>query len=67
MAEIELSALSRQCLGRRIPNDSTLQRETGAWERKRNQAGVAIQWRFTTAAAREKLQGLYPAHQQHVD
>lgn len=67
MAEIELSALSRQCLGRRIPDEATLKREAGAWERQRNAAHAGIEWRFTTVAARTKLHQLYPAHQQHVD
>ena len=35
MAEIELSVLSRQCLGRRIPDDATLQREVAALEQQR--------------------------------
>jgi hypothetical protein len=31
-----------------------------AWERDRNGAGVAADWRFTTADARIKLRKLYP-------
>ena len=36
MAETELSVLSRQCLDRRIPNESTLNAQTKAWQRYRN-------------------------------
>jgi hypothetical protein len=60
MAEIELSVLARQCLDRRIPDRTTLGRETAAWEEERNAMGSAIDWRFTTADARIKLKHLYP-------
>ena len=60
MAEIELSALSRQCLKRRIPDQDALIRETTAWEARRNRSGATVQWRFTTADARIKLTKLYP-------
>ncbi len=36
MAEIELSVLGRQCLGRRIPDVETLKREAAAWQDNRN-------------------------------
>jgi DDE superfamily endonuclease len=61
MAEIELSALQRQCLNRRLADRSALEREVGAWAAARNAAGSAIDWRFTTADARIRLQRLYPA------
>ena len=48
MAEIELSVLSRQCLGQRIPDAAKLAEEVGAWERRRNEAGARTEWRFTT-------------------
>jgi len=54
MAEIELSVLQRQCLKRRIPDQETLTREVAAWERKRNQGAVKVNWRFTTKDARIK-------------
>jgi hypothetical protein len=60
MAEIELSVLSRQCLNRRIPDQSTLIHEVAAWQDQRNAAHSTVQWRFTTADARIKLQHLYP-------
>src|SRR5512142_1999890 len=60
MAEIELSVLSRQCLSRRIETREELEREVAAWEEERNERGVEVQWRFTTADARIKLRRLYP-------
>jgi len=60
MAEIELSALGRQCLDRRIPDHPTLRQEVAAWQARRNSARTTIDWRFTTADARIKLTHLYP-------
>ena len=59
MAEIELSALARQCLDRRIGDMETLETEAKAWEQKRNQQKIMIHWRFTTNHAREKLERHY--------
>ncbi len=61
MAEIELSALRRRCLDRRIPDAATLTAEVAAWEAARNAAGAAVDWRFTTADARIRLRRLYPS------
>ena len=36
MAEIEIGALARQCLDRRIPDQETLRREVDAWQDQRN-------------------------------
>jgi hypothetical protein len=63
MAEIELSALRRQCLDRRIEDRPTLDREVLAWEDDRNDRQVGVNWRFTTADARIKLRKLYPVIQ----
>ena len=60
MAEIELSVLARQCLARRIETREEVEREVAAWEEERNERGVEIRWRFTTADARIKLRRLYP-------
>lgn len=60
MAETELSVLSRQCLDRRIADPDFLKREVAAWQEKRNQAQVKVDWQFTTADARTKLKRLYP-------
>jgi hypothetical protein len=61
MAEIELSALERQCLNRRIGDERTLVMEVKSWERERNQATTSINWHFTTRDARIKLRRLYPS------
>lgn len=63
IAEIELSALSRQCLDRRIPGRDVLAQEVAAWERERNEAQITVNWRFSTADARIKLKHLYPSFQ----
>ena len=60
MAECELSVLSRQCLDQRIDSPSQLTDKVAAWEHHRNAQHVRIDWRFTTADARIKLQRLYP-------
>ncbi len=64
IAEIELSVLSRQCLDRRVPDVATLQTEVAAWEDRRNQTAVTVDWRFTTDDARIKLKRLYPSLQE---
>ena len=61
MAEIELSALARQCLDRRLADHATMAQEVAAWETRRNAAGQTVSWRFTTADARIKLKHLYPS------
>ena len=63
MAEIELGVLAGQCLNRRIPDQETLERETDAWQQRRNQEGIGVNWRFTTQDARIKLKSLYPSIQ----
>jgi hypothetical protein len=63
VAECELSVLARQCLGRRIPDRATLEREVAAWQERRNAQVVKIDWQFTTADARVKLKRLYPTVQ----
>jgi transposase len=60
MAEIEIGALRRQCLDRRIDNRRRLEREIAAWERERNAAGARIRWMFTTDTARTKMGRAYP-------
>jgi hypothetical protein len=60
MAELELSALARQCLARRIPDRPTLAQEVAAWVAARNAAPVRIAWRFGIDDARVKLAYCYP-------
>ena len=63
MAEIELSALSKQCLDRRIADIRTLAREVMTWCAKRNRLWVKITWQFTKNKARQKLSRLYDSIQ----
>ena len=63
MAEIEIGVMARQCLDRRIPDQSVLRREVGAWQHQRNQDTIRVDWRFTTEDARIKLKSLYPSIQ----
>ena len=63
IAEIELSILARQCLGRRIASKEELAREVAAWQRRRNKAHGTVDWQFTTKDARVKLKRLYPSIQ----
>lgn len=60
MAEIELSALARQCLNRRFDSVESLRSSVNAWSLARNQAHISIQWQFTTKDARIRLRRLYP-------
>jgi hypothetical protein len=61
MAEMELSILSRQCIGtRRFRSAEELDTAVGAWEQDRNNRRCGTDWRFTTADARLKLKSLYP-------
>ena len=59
MAEIEFSALSKQCLDRRIAEMPALAKEVYAWSKQRNQKRVTITWQFTKNKAREKFQRFY--------
>ena len=61
MAELEFSLLSRQCLGRRIPDRATLATEVAAWATARNEQRATIRWQFTVEDARVKLHRLYPS------
>ena len=61
MAEIELSALTTQCLlGVRIPDIDALNEELSAWDSARNAGQKGISWQFTKEDARIKLKHLYP-------
>ncbi len=46
MAEIELSALSKQCLDRRIAERKTLAEPVRHWTKRRNQLQAGICWNF---------------------
>jgi hypothetical protein len=61
MAEIEISVLDRQCLDRRLAEIPIVRSEVLAWENSRNDQHATVDWRFTTAKARSKMQYLYPS------
>ena len=63
MAEIELSALGRQCLAERAEDKPTLAAQVSAWKNTRNRRRCKADWRFTAADARIKLKRLYPSVQ----
>jgi DDE superfamily endonuclease len=60
IAEIELSALTRQCLDRRIGDLAVLNTELTAWQHTTNTEQRQVNWHFTTDNARIKLRHLYP-------
>lgn len=61
LAEMELSVLSRQCLGgRRFGTAADLDAAVAAWQEDRNARRCGLRWRFTTNDARTKLASLYP-------
>lgn len=59
MAEIELSALSKQCLDRRIAEMKTLAAQVGNWTKQRNRLKAGISWNFAKNDARKKLSRHY--------
>ena len=61
IAEIVISILERQCIGRRIADLETLNAELFAWKADNNDKCRSINWQFSTDDARIKLRKLYPA------
>jgi hypothetical protein len=62
MAELELSVLSRQCMGlRRFGEIEKLADEVHAWEERRNRLQTKIEWGFTVEKSRQKFQRFYGA------
>lgn len=59
MAEIEFSALARQCLNRRIGSLDELGRQVELWTTERNERLVKVHWSFTVATAEDKLKRWY--------
>lgn len=59
MAELELSAISRQCLARRISDSETLSREMKMVVKERNEMDVKVKRQFTIENAGEKLNRHY--------
>jgi hypothetical protein len=59
IAELELSALSRICLSRRIPSIEELDRQVQAIVKERNELEIKVEWQFSISQAREKLNRHY--------
>jgi len=63
MAELELSALSKQCLKRRIKDQQTMKEEIAAWQADRNLQRIKGHWTFNIDKARVKMKAVYPKPQ----
>lgn len=61
MAEIEIGILERQCLGRRLADETLLKSEVSQWQDRRNQEQRGIEWTFTRQDADRKLRRHYVA------
>jgi DDE superfamily endonuclease len=59
MAEMEFSALARQCLDRRIADRQTLEKQALIWQQNRNEKAIKVNWSFTTDKARVTLANRY--------
>jgi len=59
MIEIEFSALSRECLNRRIPTIELLAKEVLALVKERAEKKLKINWQFSLKKARTKLNRHY--------
>jgi hypothetical protein len=59
MIEIEFSALSKQCLNRRIATQEKLTREVLSIVKEREEKAIKIDWQFTIESARKKLNRHY--------
>ena len=60
MAELELSALSKQCLKRRIKDQQMMKEEIAAWQTDRNLKKIKGHWTFNIDKARVKMKAVYP-------
>ena len=59
MIECEFSAISRQCLDRRIPTIERLEKEALALVKERSEKKIKIDWQFSIEAARSKMNKHY--------
>ena len=59
MAEIEISVLTKQCLGRRIATVDDVQRHAATWASNRNRRKATINWTFNQNDARRVFPELY--------
>ena len=56
---IEFSALSRQCLNRRISTQNKLEAEINAIVKERNEKQIKINWQFSIKTARSTMNSKY--------
>jgi hypothetical protein len=59
MAELELSALTRICLSRRIKSIEEVDRQIQSLVKERNRLAIKVEWQFSISQAREKLNRHY--------
>ena len=59
-AEVELSAISKQCLDRRIATQEEPKNEVYAPTDERNRNKATVTWKFTKTKARQKMERHYP-------
>jgi hypothetical protein len=59
MIEIEFSALSKQCLSRRIATKQQLEKDVTVIVKEREEKGINIDWQFSIETARNKLNRHY--------
>jgi hypothetical protein len=59
MIEIEFSALSKQCLNRRLATKEELSKEVLVVVKEREEKAIKINWQFSIASARSKLNQHY--------
>lgn len=64
MIEIEFSALSKQCLNRRIPTQDKLESEIEAIVKERNDKQIKIKWQFSIQNARNTMNSKYESVNQ---
>lgn len=65
-AEIALSILQRQCLGRWSGDREAMERAVAAWLARRDVFATAIDWHANAANTRTKLKRLYSALLAHA-
>lgn len=61
MAEIELAVLMQHGVSQHVTDQQDFRRQVDAWQTRRNQKAIKVDWRFTTDEARIKLKHLYPS------
>jgi hypothetical protein len=60
VSELELSAMTKQSLNRRIGRIDVLKTDLSAWEHELNSSQKGVDWQFTTPDDQTKPRRLYP-------